>query len=68
MIIDTDSSDLFPFLDEKDPYETAKYEVLKNKWIEESKSLYGEFKPSYKERSLNVPGRTLFMEILEEVK
>jgi len=30
--------------------------------------LYGEFKPSYKENSLNIHGRTVFMEILEEVK
>ena len=30
--------------------------------------MYGEFKPSFKETSLKIPGRTLFMEILEEVK
>ena len=55
-------------MNEEDPYEAAKDEVLRYKWIEESKNLYGEFKPSFKETSLLVPGRTLFMEILEEVK
>jgi hypothetical protein len=63
-----DNDYLFPFLREDDPYEAAKDEVLRHKWIEESKNLYGEFKPSFKEGSLNLPGRTLFMEILEEVK
>lgn len=63
-----DKEYLFPFLNEEDPYEAAKDEVLRYKWIEESKNLYGEFKPSFKETSLLVPGRTLFMEILEEVK
>ena len=65
---ETDNDYLFPFLREDDPYEAAKDEVLKHKWIEESKNLYGDFKPSYKESSLKIPGRTLFMEILEEVK
>lgn len=63
-----DKDYLFPFLSEEDPYEAAKDEVLRHKWIEESKNLYGEFKPSYKEASLTVPGRTLIMEILDEVK
>lgn len=65
---ETDKEYLFPFLSEEDPYEAAKDEVLRHKWIEESKNLYGEFKPSSKEHSLLMPGRTLFMEILEEVK
>lgn len=65
---ESDKEYLYPFLSEEDPYEAAKDEVLRHKWIEESKNLYGEFKPSYKETSLKVPGRTLFMEILEEVK
>lgn len=65
---ETDKEYLFPFLSEEDPYEAAKGEVLRHKWIEESKNLYGDFKPSFQENSLKMPGRTLFMEILEEVK
>lgn len=63
-----ENDNVYPFLREDDPYEAAKDEVLRHKWIEESKNLYGEFKPSKKESSLTIPGRTLFMEILEEVK
>lgn len=63
-----DKEYLFPFLSEDDPYEAAKDEVFRHKWIEESKNLYGDFKPSYKEASLEMPGRTLFMHILEDVK
>ena len=65
---ENDKEYLYPFLNEEDPYEAAKDEVLRHKWIEESKYLYGEFKPSVKENSLLLPGRTVFMEILEEVK
>lgn len=65
---ESDKEYLFPFLSEEDPYEAAKDEVFRHKWIEESKNLYGEFKPSYKGASLEMPGRTLFMYILEDVK
>ena len=65
---ENDKDYLFPFLKEEDPYEAAKDEVFRHKWIEESKNLFGEFKPSFKEGSLKLPGRVLFMEILEEVK
>jgi hypothetical protein len=32
------------FLSENDPYEASGFEVLRSKWIEDSKKLYGEFK------------------------
>ncbi len=63
-----DKEYLFPFLGEEDPYEAAKEEVLRTKWVEESKKLKGEFKPSQKLRSLITPGRTQLIDILEEVK
>ena len=34
------------FLSENDPYEANSFEVLRSKWIEDSKKLYGEFKPA----------------------
>lgn len=63
-----DTDYLFPYFDEHDPYEAARDEVLRTKWLEESKISNGEFKPAFKERSLQVAGRTLLIEILEEVK
>jgi hypothetical protein len=33
------------FADE-DPYESTKFEMLKAKWLHDSRILYGEFKPS----------------------
>jgi len=34
------------FLYNDDPYESTKLEIMKNKWLEDSKILYGDFKPS----------------------
>ena len=47
-----DTDYLHPFLGEEDPYEAAKDEVLREKWVEETKYLNGDFKPAYMERSL----------------
>jgi len=55
-------------LNEEDPYEAAKDEVLRYKWIEESQRVHGDFKPAYNLKSIMNPGRTLLVEILEEVK
>jgi hypothetical protein len=60
--------DLFHYLKEDDPYEAAKDEVLRHKWIEECKNLFDDFKPCYKQNSLQIPGKIMFTEILEEVK
>jgi len=40
------------FLSESDPYEANSFEVLRSKWIEDSKKLYGDFKPSDGNQSL----------------
>lgn len=37
---------------EDDPYEATKFEVLRAKWMSDSKILYGEFKPSNNLQSL----------------
>ena len=41
-----------PFFQEEDPYDATKEEVLRSKWIEESKQLYGPFKVTGAERPL----------------
>jgi hypothetical protein len=33
-------------LSREDPYDATKDDILRAKWIEEAKMLYGEFKPS----------------------
>lgn len=37
---------VFPFLNIDDPYEASKEDILRAKWIQEQKVLYGEFKPA----------------------
>ena len=41
-----------PFFQEEDPYDATKEEVLRSKWIEESKQLYGPFKVTGADRPL----------------
>lgn len=36
----------YNFLLQDDPYDATKDEILKNKWMEEARMLYGDFKPS----------------------
>ena len=40
------------FLSEGDPYEASAFEVLRSKWIEDSKKLYGDFNTSTGKRDL----------------
>ena len=35
------------FLYSDDPYESTKHEVMKHRWVEDSKILYGNFRPSH---------------------
>jgi len=41
-----DASQAVGFLSEDDPYEASSFEVLRAKWIQDSKKLYGEFMSS----------------------
>jgi hypothetical protein len=36
----------YNFLLQDDPYDATKNEILRTKWMEEAKMLYGEFRPS----------------------
>ena len=44
---------LHELLKEDDPYEQTVEEVMRNKWIEESKKLYGDFMPFAKAKGLD---------------
>jgi len=45
------------FLSENDPYEASGFEVLRSKWIDDSKKLYGEFKPAHGNQNLRKANR-----------
>ena len=36
----------YSFLSCDDPYDATKDEILRTKWMEEAKMIYGEFKPA----------------------
>lgn len=45
------------FLFENDPYEANAFEVLRSKWIEDSKKLYGDFIPAHGNQALRKVNR-----------
>ena len=47
-----DEQNTIGFLSENDPYEANAFEVLRARWINDSKKLYGEFNPSTGSRDL----------------
>ena len=53
---------------EADPYEAASEEVLRQKWIEESKKLYGDFLPAPTARSLVVINKKNVADIVASIK
>ena len=44
--------DAVGFLAENDPYEANAFEVLRSKWIDDSKKLYGDFLTAHGNQSL----------------
>lgn len=42
------------YLAENDPYEASAFEVLRAKWIQDSKKIYGDFLSSHGNNSLRV--------------
>lgn len=45
------------FLSENDPYEANAFEVLRARWIADSKKLYGDFVPSHGHKTLATVNR-----------
>ena len=53
---------------EDDPYEAAKFETLRAKWMQDSKILYGEFKPAQSVKSLKQPNKLHLPEMVGTIK
>ena len=56
------------FLSEDDPYEANAFEVLRAKWISDSKMLYGDFKYSQHNSSLSKVSRGLLPDMVGFIK
>ncbi len=37
---------IYPFLGQDDPYDATRDEILRTKWVEDAKIMFGEFKPT----------------------
>lgn len=66
--IGKDEMTTFTFLSQDDPYDSTKDEILRNKWIEEAKMLYGEFKPSGKNKPIEQITKSWLMEMVDIIK
>lgn len=56
------------FYGEDDPYEATKFEILREKWLSDSKILYGDFKPAHYSQSLKSVNKQHLPEIVGLVK
>ena len=56
------------FLCENDPYEANSFEVLRSKWIEDSKKLYGDFTQAHGNNSLRKMNRKHLPEAVAYIK
>ena len=59
---------ILPYLSNDDPYEVTHDEVLKAKWLHENKILYGDFKPSNYDKSLEKVNKTQLPDIVNYIK
>ena len=53
------SSAIVGYLAENDPYEASAFEVLRAKWIQDSKKIYGDFLTSHGNLALRKVNTTL---------
>lgn len=56
------------FLCEDDPYDANVFEMLRNKWINDSKMLFGDFKYSQGNKCLSKPNKQHLPEIVGYIK
>lgn len=56
------------FLSEDDPYEANAFEILRAKWIHDSKKLYGDFKSSQADQALSQPNKRDLPEMVGFIK
>jgi hypothetical protein len=59
---------VYPFFNEGDPYEATKEEVLRGKWMEESKILYGDFRPTGTTKGIETVPRSKLSDIVADIK
>lgn len=58
----------YNFLLSDDPYDATKDEILRHKWMEEAKMLYGEFKSPGVEKPLSHISKSRLQDIVETLK
>ena len=58
----------YGFLSQEDPYNATKDEILRTKWMEEAKMLYGDFKPGSVKKSISEISKSKLMDIVETMK
>lgn len=56
------------FFGDEDPYEATKFEMLRAKWLHDSKILYGDFKPSQGNQGLASVNKKHLPEIVGMIK
>lgn len=59
---------MLSFLFSDDPYESTKLEVMKGRWVEDSKILYGSFKPAHFDQSLRLINKQHLPEVVGYIK
>ena len=63
-----DEQNTIGFLSENDPYEANAFEVLRARWINDSKKLYGEFNPSTGSRDLKKVNKQKLPDMVAYIK
>ena len=58
----------YAFLSQDDPYEVTKDEILRQKWIEEAKMLFGDFRPGGANKPISSVERSKLPEIVDFLK
>lgn len=56
------------FLFQDDPYESTKLEILKHRWLEDSKILYGDFKPAHHDDAMRKVNKQHLPEVVGYIK
>ncbi len=56
------------FLFSDDPYDSTKLEVMKHRWVQDSKILYGNFKRAHCDNSLRVVNKQHLPEVVGYIK
>lgn len=58
----------YSFLAADDPYDATKDEILRTKWMEEAKQLFGDFKPTGPQKPISEVSKSKMQDIVESLK